>query len=83
MKQWNGTCRGCQKPILWVKTTKGKNMPCDPEIIWFEPAGGPETFVVPDGIIVRGKKNPYGSVAGYISHFATCPESDRFRRNRQ
>lgn len=24
-------CKGCQADIVWIKTTNGKNMPCDPK----------------------------------------------------
>ncbi len=27
------TCEGCKKPIIWIKTVKGKSMPCDPELV--------------------------------------------------
>ena len=78
--QWFGICRGCKKQILWTRTKTGKAMPLNPEAIRFTPAGGPETFVTADGNVIRGKRDGSGAVIGYISHFATCPEHDRFRR---
>lgn len=26
-----GRCKGCGQPIVWIVTTKGKKMPCDPQ----------------------------------------------------
>lgn len=74
-----GTCRGCGAQILWVVTQKGKAMPCNPYVICFTPCGGPETFVTPDGKVVRGKRSTDGEI-GYISHFATCPQAKRFKK---
>ena len=75
-----GICRACGARILWLKTTKGKSMPCDPGAIRFTPGGGPETFVTVDGKVVRGKRGNAGETYGHISHFATCPQADRFRK---
>ena len=74
------TCRACGARILWLKTTKGKNIPCDPGVIRFHAAGGPETFVTVDGKVERGQRQKDGAAWGYISHFATCPQADRFRK---
>ncbi len=76
-----GFCRGCGKQILWVRTTHGKGMPCNPEVICFTPAGGPETFVTPEGKVVRGKRMQHGEI-GYISHFATCSQRDKFKKEK-
>ena len=75
-----GKCRACGARILWLKTTKGKNMPVDPGVIRFHAAGGPETFVTVNGKVERGARSTTGAELGYISHFATCPEADRFRK---
>lgn len=77
-----GTCRGCGAQILWVVTQKGKAMPCNLYVICFTPGGGPETFVTPDGKVVRGKRSKDGEI-GYISHFATCPQAKRFKKKRR
>jgi hypothetical protein len=74
-----GICRGCGAQILWTRTAAGKSMPCDPEVIFFTPGGGPETFVTPEGKTERGKRSKEGQI-GYISHFATCPQSKRFQK---
>ena len=88
-------CRACKAPIIFIKTTAGKTMPCDAEAIPFyagaDGAHGIETFVTPDGQIKRGYR--YGSISelgktenqlvGYISHFATCTNPDFFRKPRK
>lgn len=80
----NGTCRGCGKPIYWIKTPAGKSIPCDPEQVryWKRP-GGSQKIVTPWGEVVSaelsGDLNDTTYV-GYISHFATCPQANSFRR---
>ena len=89
------TCRACGAPIIFIKTTAGKTMPCDTEVIPFyagaDGVHGIETFVTTDGQIKRGYR--YGNIselgktenqlAGYISHFATCTNPDFFRKPRK
>lgn len=77
------TCRSCGAQIVWIKTTSGKSMPCNAGLIRFARGGGPETFVTAEGKVERGKRDPAGDRAGYISHFATCPNADRHRRKRK
>lgn len=72
-----GTCRKCGAQILWVTTTKGKSMPCDPHIFpyWANPEGK-EIVVTTTGETVRADITGDYSQAtgmGYKSHFATCP----------
>ena len=76
-------CRGCGKEIAFIKTTKGKAMPVNPESVKFVPAGGPNTYVLMDGSVARGRGVEYGDTEtkiGYISHFATCTARDEFKR---
>lgn len=80
-------CRGCGKEIAFIKTVKGKTMPVDPDAVRFIPAGGPNTYVMMDGSIQRGRGLKHdddneGSMIGYISHFATCPNADDFRKRK-
>ena len=76
-------CRGCGKEIAFIKTVKGKSMPVDPDSVYFVPEGGPNTYVTIDGEVVRGREPHYAdkeTQIGYVSHFATCPERDKFKR---
>ena len=81
------TCRGCGAEIAFIKTTKGKSMPVTPEAVTFIDGGGPNTYVMADGSVRRGRSPEYGDrgelMTGYISHFATCPEADRFHKKRK
>ena len=77
-------CSSCGAEIIWIKTKSGKSMPCDPEERFYEERiGGHETYVTPDGRTVKGVPCYGGPAYGYISHFATCPNADRHRRNRK
>ena len=80
-------CRACHAPIGFIKTTAGKTVPVDAECLNFLPnEKGPLLFVMVDGSTKRGykvNKEQDGSEFGYISHFATCPEADKFRKSRK
>ena len=77
-------CRGCGKEIAFIKTEKGKTMPVDPDPHTFVPEDGLNTYVMENGEICRGRELDYGDMhgtrIGYISHFATCPAADKFRK---
>lgn len=49
-------CRGCGKEIAFIKTVKGKTMPVDPDSVYFIPASGPNTYVMMDGTVQRGRE---------------------------
>ena len=82
------TCRGCGKPIAFIKTKNGKSIPVDPERICFVPETEYDKFVTDEGEVKHGgelsRKNqgirPYEY--GYRSHWATCPAADDFRRKK-
>lgn len=80
-----GRCRSCRAPILWSKTEGGKRMPLDPEPV----DGGNVALGVPNRYDAEG--NVIATVLGpleieaadeplYVTHFATCPDADRWRR---
>lgn len=78
-------CRGCGAEIAFIKTVKGKTMPVNPESVYFIPAGGPNTYVMITGEVERGREPGWADQGiptqiGYISHFATCLERERFRK---
>lgn len=77
-------CRGCGAQIVWIKTAGGKVMPCDPELISYKQATlGRLKIVTPHGEVLSGDREEDPDQAtglGYISHFATCPAADNFRR---
>lgn len=72
------TCRSCRKPITWVKTEKGKNIPLDSRP---DPngnlvvRGGVAHFVKPGQRVEMGERL-------FVSHFVTCPAAKEHRRAR-
>ena len=51
-------CRGCQAEIIWIKTTGGKNMPCDPEKITIvTEAGETHTGYIPHWATCKKSKD--------------------------
>lgn len=78
-------CKACGARVVWIRTRSGKRMPCDADtIVYWENPKGSKKVVTPDGDVVsadlKGKPENATGV-GYVSHFASCPEADRFRRN--
>ena len=85
-------CKGCGREIIFVRSVKGKMIPCDPGMITFYPdeKNGDQVYVDTEGRVVKGYPKEDGSFCGgfgdwaarhgYISHFATCPQAERFRR---
>jgi hypothetical protein len=63
-------CRGCGADIIWVTTDRGRTMPLDAK---------PEKRFVID-VFIDGKAHRAELVDTYISHFATCPRADEFRK---
>lgn len=86
MMQKTSKCRGCGRPIIFVKTIAGKQMPCDPRLVPFwRKAGASGKIVTIDGEVVSCELDgPRSTVSGcgYVSHFSTCPNGDVFRRKK-
>lgn len=76
-------CKSCGAKIIWLPTTGGKSMPCDPEPIPYrEDALGSMMIVTNDGRVVRAKIDAASEAVGYVSHFATCPDAEKWRGRR-
>ena len=75
-------CKACGAEIVWI----GKK-PCNPEPVtyWQKPKGRGRV-VTPNGEVIScefsGDPNKATGI-GYVSHFATCPFADAFRRSRR
>lgn len=68
----SGTCRSCQAPVIWVKSSKGKNVPIDGDELEI-------TNIAKGGWVdLKTEKTPDGR---FVCHFATCPNADEHRRN--
>lgn len=72
-------CRSCSKPIIWAVTRTGKDMP-----VTAEPRADGNVHLVN-----RAGMAPLAEVLGVakrfaktmrVSHFADCPQADRWRR---
>lgn len=80
-------CRSCGADIHFIKTTAGKQMPCDRTafIVEEDPASR-EVFVTAEGVIIHGhvRDAAPGEPAhiAYRSHFATCPHAAEHRKAR-
>lgn len=73
-----GICRGCQRPILWIKNEHGKAEPFDAKPTRMlqvagdvDPDGTTRAFIEPD--------RKFEVKTGHINHFVTCPVANRFR----
>lgn len=82
-----GSCKSCGQQVLWIKTASGKNMPCNPNFVYYkEKTGGKDRIVLANGQVVAGEvlKSPdHADGYGYISHFATCEHANMFRRKKR
>jgi len=69
-------CKGCGKPIVFAKLKDGSYVPLDPK---------PPVYAVGDLEGIGG----HGVVASrvpdtlMVTHFATCPEANRFSKGRK
>jgi hypothetical protein len=66
-------CRGCAAEVVWIQTPAGKNMP----LSWKS-----RTPVAADHLVknAAGEAQDLGDGWNMISHWADCPEAERFRR---
>jgi hypothetical protein len=72
-----GTCRSCRSPIVWCRThERGQIIPVDPDP---REDGNLERV---EGNIVRVSAQATDLFGGdrYVSHFATCPDAEEWRR---
>ena len=79
------TCKKCGAPLVFVKTPKGKWMPCDEGLVEYH-AGNTPDF---DDVVVNDKGEVIKCTFDFqckpdglarIPHWATCPYADDFRR---
>ena len=76
-------CRACGAEILFIKTLTGKTTPADAEPVSFmEDDRGTDFFILLDGSTRRGRRcdERESGLTGYVSHFATCPNAEAFRK---
>jgi len=77
-------CRGCGAPIEWIKMASGKMMPCDAQkVLYWKNDGAKTKIVTQDGNVISAELSGDQKEAtgyGFVSHYATCPEANHFRR---
>lgn len=77
-------CRGCGADIRFVTLkANGKKIPVNPGVLYYEDPRGDNVIITADGRVSHGCLAAVESktaVRGWVSHFATCPVADRFRR---
>ena len=77
-------CRSCGAEILWIATTAGKMMPCNPLGVryWAQPKAKGK-IVTPNGEVLscvfEGEEQQATGI-GYVPHFSTCKGANRHRR---
>ena len=81
MIPYKTTCRDCGRPILLVKTDRGKSLPVDREEVEFVigDVAEPRRYVTRDGELMRGvpaaeKDLETDRITGWPCHFDTCPK---------
>ncbi len=66
-------CRSCGATILWGETVRGKRTPVNVR---------PVTIFVEDRDLRPGR-TLLRALAGYVSHFATCPRVQEHRKKKR
>lgn len=84
------TCRSCEQPIVWAKTTGGKAIPLDGEDMggWIGVATFEDGNVRPTGERQQGRGGSTVMVVEVVvpgegkhrSHFSSCPKAAEWRR---
>jgi hypothetical protein len=69
-----GKCRSCGAVIVWARTVADRLMPLDAEPV----ADG--NIVLVNGMAVSTANDDPAGQLHYKSHFATCPQSDQWRK---
>lgn len=80
-------CKGCGAEIRFIKLKSGKPIPVNPSPVFIEDKSGDKIIVTTDGRVSNGRLEVVTSqnqflTRGYISHFATCPFANTFRRGK-
>lgn len=90
MAQEESKCRSCGAPVIWIKTKLNKRMIVDAEPVWIKKDYHGYPFFHLDGSQVSGilagdaDDDPdVKFIEAYQSHFATCPDADKFRKPRK
>ena len=73
-------CRSCGAAIMWAITDKGRRIPLD-----VKPVENGNIALVDRGVLLYPLAQyvkPNTSVLRHVSHFSTCKDAKKWRRNR-
>ena len=77
-------CRSCGASIVWIKTPRGKSMPCDSTPAYYNTrTGNKDRIVTPNGVVIPCEivTNPNNADGvGYVPHWGICDNPDKFRK---
>jgi len=74
-------CRSCGAEILFIKTSGGKMHPVNADPVQFNHKPGAKgRVIIGNGQVVPADIREDGKERGWISHFSTCPDANRFRK---
>jgi hypothetical protein len=78
------TCRCCGKPIIWMKTKAGRNMPCDDKLVPYWAKADGHTCVLTNAGELRkcelSGESGTETGQGRVPHWITCNDPDQFRK---
>lgn len=80
------TCKHCGELVIFVRTKKGKSMPCEAaQVLFIADPYGSKQILTRQGELVRGYVVERGEEAddaryGYMPHFGNCISSEARRR---
>lgn len=85
MKQ--GVCKSCKAAIVWIRTSSGKSMPCNSTPVYYieKPRVGTKRIITPNGEVIACEytEDPGKATGtGFVPHWATCPEADKFKNGK-
>ena len=76
------TCRSCGAKIEWKTLQSGKNHPVDPDLVSVEDCEKGDKLVLEDGKVLVVTAEDERDIEGYVSHFSTCPDADKWRKSK-
>ncbi len=84
--QGESKCRSCGARIIFIKSTKGHFIPCNPTVTRYKKEdGGRDKIVLDTGEVVSCRTDIAPEEmdgVGYVSHFATCPNAKMHRKGK-
>lgn len=79
-----GKCRACGASIVWIRTPRGKYMPCDEgdKDMRLDPDGSTKLVTI-KGEVITGElvgSRDEGNAWGFTPHWQTCRSPQKFRK---